>query len=190
MTQPDSKTEALRGLLAGCKRADRAMQEQLYVQYYSYALSVCLRYVRHREAAAEVLNDGFLKVFRDLHRFDSDRYELNTSFRGWLKRIMVRTAIDAYRATIKDQVLDNLDDLAHSPVDAVPTPVDALAYEDLLRVVQQLPPAYRMVFNLFVIDGYSHEEIAQQLHITTGTSKSNLFKARQHLQRLLTRQPS
>ena len=75
-------------------------------------------------------------------------------------------------------------------MDAVPTPVDALAYEDLLRVVQQLPPAYRIVFNLFVIDGYSHEEIAQQLHITTGTSKSNLFKARQHLQRLLTRQPS
>ena len=161
------------------------MQQQLYAQYYSYALGVCLRYVREREAAAEVINDGFLKVFRDLPRFDCDRYELDTSFRGWLKQIMVRTAIDAYRATVKDQVLDDLDDLAHHPADAVPTPLDALAYEDLLRLVQQLPPAYRVVFNLFAIDGYSHEEIAHQLGITTGTSKSNLFKARAHLQRLL-----
>jgi RNA polymerase sigma-70 factor (ECF subfamily) len=189
VTQPDSKTEALRELLAGCKRADRTMQHQLYTQYYSYALSVCLRYVRNRDAAAEVINDGFLKVFRDITRFDTDRYELSTSFRGWLKQIMVRTAIDAYRLTAKDQVLDDLDDLAYQPVDAVPTPLDALAYEDLLRVVQQLPPAYRLVFNLFAIDGYSHEEIAQQLHITTGTSKSNLFKARVYLQRLLTAHP-
>ena len=161
------------------------MQHQLYTQYYSYALSVCLRYVRNRDAAAEVINDGFLKVFRDITRFDADRYELSTSFRGWLKQIMVRTAIDAYRATAKDPVLDDLNDVTHQPVDVVHTPLDALAYEDLLRVVQQLPPAYRLVFNLFAIDGYSHEEIAKQLHITTGTSKSNLFKARLYLQRLL-----
>ena len=172
-------------LLTGCRRADRAAQQQLYRQYYSYALSVCLRYTRQRDEALEVVNDGFLKVFGSVSRFDAERYEVGSSFRGWLKKIMIRTAIDYFRAHEKHHLPQDLTDLPHEPADASHTPLDTLAYDDLLRLVQRLPPAYRTVFNLFAIDGYTHEEIAQHLGITTGTSKSNLFKARAYLQQFL-----
>ena len=154
-------------------------------QYYSYALSVCLRYTRQRDEALEVVNDGFLKVFGSVSRFDAERYEVGSSFRGWLKKIMIRTAIDYFRAHEKHHLPQDLADLPHEPADASHTPLDTLAYDDLLRLVQRLPPAYRTVFNLFAIDGYTHEEIAQHLGITTGTSKSNLFKARAYLQQFL-----
>lgn len=175
----------LHALLAGCRRGDRAAQQQLYGLYYSYALSICLRYTRQRDEATEVINDGFLKIFRDVARFDAGRYELGSSFRGWLKKIMVHTAIDYFRAHEKHHQADDLADLPHDPAAPDPTALDALAYDDLLRLVQQLPPAYRTVFNLFAIDGYTHDEIAQHLGISAGTSKSNLFKARTHLQHLL-----
>lgn len=185
MLSSDSSSEKLQALLAGCWRADRATQQQLYQLYYGYALSVCLRYTRQRDEAVEVVNDGFLKVFRDVSRFDPARYEIAGSFQGWLKKIMIRTAIDYFRANEKHHLPQDLGDLPHEPADATHTPLDTLAYDDLLRLVQLLPPAYRTVFNLFAIDGYSHEEIAQHLHITTGTSKSNLFKARACLQQFL-----
>ena len=175
----------LYALLAGCRQADRTMQQRLYGLYYSYALSICLRYTRQRDEAEEVVNDGFLKTFRDIGRFDAERFEVTSSFRGWLKKIMIRTAIDYFRAHEKHHAQDDLDHLAHDPTDHSLTPLDSLAYDDLLHLVQQLPPAYRTVFNLFAIDGYTHEEIAQHLGITTGTSKSNLFKARACLQHLL-----
>jgi len=158
------------------------MQQRLYGLYYSYALGICLRYTRQRDEAEEVVNDGFLKAFRDIGRFDADRYELSSSFRGWLKKIMIRTAIDYFRAHEKHHRRDDLADLPHEPADLSFSALEALAYDDLLRLVQQLPPAYRTVFNLFAIDGYTHDEIAQHLGITTGTSKSNLSKARAHLQ--------
>ena len=185
MSATDTSAEKLWALLAGCRRADRAQQQQLYRQYYSFALSVCLRYTRQRDEAVEVVNDGFLKVFRDVGRFDAERYELASSFRGWLKKIMIRTAIDYFRAHEKHHLAQDLADLPLEPADGGHTPLDTLAYDDLLRLVQLLPPAYRTVFNLFAIDGYTHEEIAQHLNITTGTSKSNLFKARAYLQEFL-----
>lgn len=185
MLKLDAQSELLVALLAGCRRADRAMQQRLYGLYYGYALSICLRYTRQRDEAVEVVNDGFLKVFRDISRFDTDRYEVASSFRGWLKKIMIRTAIDCFRANEKHHLPEDLADIPHEPIDPGLTPLDTLAYDDLLRLVQLLPPAYRTVFNLFAIDGYTHEEIAQHLHISTGTSKSNLFKARAHLQHLL-----
>lgn len=185
MSPADSSAEKLRALLTGCRGTDRAAQQQLYRQYYSYALSVCLRYTRQRDEAVEVVNDGFMKVFRDVQRFDAGRYELTGSFRGWLRKIMIRTAIDYFRAHEKHHAAQDLADLSHEPADASHTPLDTLAYDDLLRLVQQLPPAYRTVFNLFAIDGYTHEEIAQHLRISTGTSKSNLFKARGYLQQFL-----
>lgn len=185
MSESDPKSDVLRALLAGCRQANRPMQQQLYGLYYGYALSICLRYTRQRDEALEVVNDGFLKAFRDIGRFDADRYELSSSFRGWLKKIMIRTAIDAFRANEKHQQQQDLADLPAEPSDSAQTPLDTLAYDDLLRLVQQLPPAYRAVFNLFAIDGYSHDEIARHLGTTTGTSKSNLSKARVYLQHLL-----
>lgn len=184
---PGTAAEApLARLLAGCRRADRAQQQQLYLKYYSYALSVCQRYTRQRDEAEEAVNDGFMKVFQTLECFDLERYNLEASFRGWLKKIMICTAIDAFRASNKHHQATDLADLPYELTAVDHTPLDALAYDDLLALVQQLPPAYRTVFNLFAIDGYSHEEIAQQLGISTGTSKSNLFRARGHLQGALT----
>ncbi|HET9504346.1 MAG TPA: RNA polymerase sigma factor [Hymenobacter sp.] len=118
MSAPPASPEVLQALLAGCRRGDRAMQQRLYGLYYSYALGICLRYTRQRNEAEEVVNDGFLKTFRDLGRFDAERYELSSSFRGWLRKIMIRTAIDYFRAHEKHHRQDDLADLLHEPTDA------------------------------------------------------------------------
>ena len=174
-------------LLAACARQERVAQRRLYGQFHGFAMGICQRYARDREQALEAANDGFLKVFRDLRRFDAARHPTDVlgSFRGWLKRIMVHTAIDHYRANERHQHQQELDDAALNQADQGPTPLDNLSYDELLGLVQRLPPAYRAVFNLNVIDGFGHEEIAEQLHISVGTSKSNLFKARAHLRAML-----
>lgn len=164
-------------LLAGCLRNHRQSQELLYRQFYSYAMSVCLRYAPSRELALEVLNDGFLKVFTRL-----DQYDPAQPFKGWLRRILINAAIDHYRQEVRHQ---------HEDVEQLNTPsvaADAytqLAYEDLLALVKQLSPVYRLVFNLYVMDGFTHEEIAEQLGISVGASKSNLARAREKLRLLL-----
>ncbi len=176
-------------MLTGCRGLDRTSQRQLYQHYYSYALSICLRYLHDRDLALEAVNDGFLKVFQELPRFDTARYpDLAGSLRGWLHRIMVRTAIDRFRAANRQAFHTSLDDAgAAYPDTGSCSPLDSLAFEELLLLIGQLPPACRAVFNLYAIDGYTHEEIAEQLHISAGTSKSNLFKARAHLKNLLKR---
>ncbi|HEX8349063.1 MAG TPA: sigma-70 family RNA polymerase sigma factor [Hymenobacter sp.] len=186
MSQLDHTRERCLALLAGCRRAQRESQRQLYALYYGYALGICLRYVRDREQAMETVNDGFLKIFRDLNRFnDSQHPDVEGSFRGWLKRIMVHTAIDHFRAAEKHAFQQSLEEAAVFYPDAGSSPLDALSYEELLQLIYLLPPAYRTVFNLYVLDGFTHEEIADQLQISVGTSKSNLFKARAYLKDLL-----
>ncbi|RYU84437.1 RNA polymerase sigma factor [Hymenobacter persicinus] len=175
----------LTALLAGCRRAERESQRRLYGLYYSFAMSICLRYTRTRDEAMEAANDGFMKVFRDIGRFDPARHEVSSSFRGWLKRIMIHTAIDQYRSQHKHQYQEELSDAAYAQLDGGSTALDSLAYEELLALIQQLSPAYRTAFNLYVIDGFTHEEISQQLGISVGASKSNLSKARAHLKELL-----
>ena len=174
-------------LLAACQRQERGAQRRFYGQFHGYAMSVCLRYAHNREQALEAANDGFLKVFRDLYRFDATRHPADVpgSFRGWLRRIMIHTAIDHFRANERHQHYRELDDAALNQADHATTPLDTLSYDELLALVQRLPPAYRTVFNLAAIDGFGHEEIAAQLHISAGTSKSNLFKARAHLRTML-----
>ena len=183
----ESAPPALTGLLAACRRQERVAQRRLYGQFHGFAMGICLRYTRDRDQALEAANDGFLKAFRDLHRFDPDRHPADVpgSFRGWLKRIMVHTAIDHYRANERHQHRQELDDATLNQADDAATPLDTLGYEELLALVQRLPPAYRAVFNLAAIDGFGHEEIAEQLGISVGASKSNLFKARAHLRAML-----
>lgn len=125
--------------------------------------------------AADVLNDGFLKIFNNIHKYDPER-----PFKSWLGKILTNTAIDHYRLNLKFS--DHVDISEYEQIGTGAAVYDHLAYHDLLKLVQELSPAYRMVFNLFAIDGYSHEEIAETLNISVGTSKSNLFKARQKLQ--------
>lgn len=158
-------------LIKGCLERDRSSQKALYRQYFGYSLSICLRYAPNRDEAIETVNDGFMKVFTRLATFDPQR-----SFKSWLGKIMVNTAIDHYRVAHKHQQHDSLDSAAEAefPVSII----DQLSYNELIGLIQELPDSYRAVFNLHVIDGYKHEEIARMMAISVGTSKSNLFKAR------------
>ncbi|ADB40865.1 RNA polymerase sigma factor [Spirosoma linguale] len=173
---------ALNDLLAGCLRNQRKSQELLYKQFYGYAMSVCLRYAPTREGAVEVLNDGFLKVFTRLDQYDSAQ-----PFKGWLRRILINAAIDHYRQEVRHH---NHEDVEHIEQTVASESADAfgqLAHEDLMGLIQRLSPAYRLVFNLYVMDGFTHDEIAGQLGISVGASKSNLARARENLRVLLKR---
>ena len=170
--------EQLQQLIDGCVRNDAHSQKMLYKALYSYAMSICLRYSNNRYDASDIMNDGFYKVFNNITNYDHAK-----PFKAWLGRIMQNTAIDHYRANLKVAYLLDIEKADHVSVNSVVE--QNLAYEDLLALVQKLSPAYRTVFNLFAIDGYSHEEIADMLHINQGTSKSNLFKARKKLQEML-----
>jgi RNA polymerase sigma-70 factor (ECF subfamily) len=167
-------------LLAGCLRNQRQSQELLYRQFYGYAMSVCLRYAPTRESALEVLNDGFLKVFTRL-----DQYDATQPFKAWLRRIMINSAVDHYRQEVRHYNQDSLEQAEQLSASDTVDAYSQLAHEDLLVLIQRLSPAYRLVFNLYVMDGFTHEEIAGQLGISTGASKSNLARARENLRQLL-----
>ncbi|GAB2597282.1 RNA polymerase sigma factor [Spirosoma areae] len=170
---------ALSDILAGCLRNHRQSQALLYRQFYGYAMSVCLRYAPTRDGAVEVLNDGFLKVFTRL-----DQYDAAQPFKGWLRRIMINAAIDHYRQEVRHRH-DDIEQVEQTAVTAAADGFSQLAHEDLLGLIQRLSPAYRLVFNLYVMDGFTHEEIAGQLGISVGASKSNLARARENLRLLL-----
>jgi RNA polymerase sigma-70 factor (ECF subfamily) len=165
-------------LILGCKRNDRDSQRLLYQHYYSYALSICVRYSRSIPEAKEVVNDGFMKVFAKI-----DQYNQDAPFKGWIRKIMINASIDQYRKELKHQQHDNLASVFSSVIQ--PQAITDLSFEELIGLVQKLSPAYRAVFNLYVIDGYTHEEIGKILNISSGTSKSNLLKARENLKRML-----
>jgi RNA polymerase sigma factor (sigma-70 family) len=161
-------------------KKNRRSQELLYKQFYGYAMSICLRYTRSREEAKEILNDGFLKVFTKLESFDVSR-----PFKTWLSRIMINTALDHYRQEVRRDVFDDVEVAEQVSVDE--TVISKLSHEELVGLIQRLTPAYRLVFSLSVIDGYTHEEIAEQLNISVGASKSNLSRAREKLREMLSK---
>jgi RNA polymerase sigma factor (sigma-70 family) len=148
-------------------------------------MAICDRYTNNQEDAIEILNDGFLKIFREIHHYKPAYADVISSFKGWLRKIMVYTAIDHFRKNHKHQVVTDLDNVVYQVTAESEDVVDKLSYEEIIRSIQDLSPAYRAVFNLFVIEGLSHDEIAEQLEISTGTSKSNLSKARKQLQKIL-----
>jgi RNA polymerase sigma-70 factor (ECF subfamily) len=165
-------------VLAGCLKGDRKSQELLYQQFYSYGMSICLRYTATREEASEVLNDSFMKVFQHLGQYDA-----NKPFLGWFRRILINTAINYYKKHLKHHRVQDID--TAPPVPVTRDVISHLSYQEIIGLVQQLTPTYRTVFNLYVIDGYSHEEIARMLHISEGASKSNLSRARANLRNML-----
>lgn len=165
-------------IIKGCINKERSSQYLLYKEFYSYGMAICRRYVMTEVEAAEVLNNSFLKVFTHI-----DRYDASKPFKAWIARIITNTAIDHYRMNLKFSDHDDINTYTHLGKGAIV--YEQLAYKDLLELVRGLSPAYRTVFNLYAIDGYTHEEIAALLNISVGTSKSNLFKARQKLQEKL-----
>jgi len=168
----------LHELINGCINQDRKCQKELYKAFYGFAMAICLRYAGNRDEAAEVMNRGFLKVLTHISTYNETQ-----PFKPWIGRIMINTSIDFYRSKLKlayTEDIDEADDISGGDL-----PDKNLNYEDLLKMVQVLPQGYRTVFNLFAIEGYSHEEIAVMLHINMGTSKSNLHKARQKLKAMI-----
>ncbi len=170
--------EELRQLIRGCIKQDRKCQKMLYKAFYGFSMGICLRYAGNRDEAAEVMNQGFFKVFTHI-----ESYDITRPFKAWLGKIMMNVSIDFYRANLKMAYTEDLDSAEH--ISDGDLSDKNLHYNDLLVMVQQLPKAYRTVFNLFAVDGYSHEEIASMLNINIGTSKSNLHKARQKLKRMI-----
>lgn len=170
-----AKPDNILDLIQGCIDHHRNSQQQLYQQFYGYGMSICLRYTRNEDEAVEVLNDGFMKVYQGLKGFDTSK-----SFPAWFRRILINTAINHYHKTKKYQNHDPIE-TQEAILDDNPTIISQLSYEEIFALIQQLTPMYRTVFNLYVIDGYTHEEISKELDISVGTSKSNLSRARAHL---------
>ncbi len=177
--------EQLKRIINGCLENDRRSQQELFQLYYGKMLSVCMRYANDRDSAEEVLQEGFIKIFDKLKAFN---YE--GSFEGWMRRIMSNTAIDSIRKSKKDPILtDNDEDFklgSEDPmVDLEELEFVGLKAEIAMEAINELSPAYRSVFNLYVFEDYTHKEIAEILGISEGTSKSNLSKAKMNLQKVL-----
>lgn len=165
-------------LLQGCKEGNRIAQKCLYERYFGKMMGIAMRYTKHQEEAIEILNTAFLKIFTSL-----DKYEDNNNLAGWIAKIIFNTAIDHVRRHTKYRQVMNFEVEHDAPVQN--DSIDNLNTEDLFRLIQKLPAASRAVFNLYVIDGYKHKEIAEMLDITVGTSKWHLANARKELQELI-----
>ncbi|MEM1135401.1 MAG: sigma-70 family RNA polymerase sigma factor [Bacteroidota bacterium] len=174
----ESSDKRLRSLLKGCRKKSRKAQKELYMLYYNYAMSIAMRYSNNLMEAQEITNDTFIKVFSKLELYDETK-----SFKGWLRRILVNTSIDYYRKSLKFSQYKDIEEAQnmHGEEQAI----SKLSEMELMEAIQQLSPAYRTIFNLYVIEGYKHEEIALRLGINVGTSKSNLAKARAKLKELI-----
>jgi RNA polymerase sigma-70 factor (ECF subfamily) len=165
-------------LIQGCIDGDRQMQEHLYKRFASKMYGVCLRYVANTDDANDILQEGFIKVYKNL-----DKFRREGSFEGWVRRIFVNTAIEQFRKKVK---LYNVDEVQENTIeDKELTALDLLATKDIINIVNELSPGYKAVFNLHVIEGFSHKEIAEVLGITEGTSKSQLARAKGVLKKII-----
>lgn len=172
-------------IIKGCLQNDRASQKLLYEQFYGKMLGVCLRYSKNSDDAKDTLHEGFIKIFNSLKNFNN-----KGSFEGWVRRIMVNTAIDHLRKNKHDYLIVSTvyaNDKAANTAEEINDEEILLHIdkEEILKAVQELTPAYRTVFNLYVIEEYTHKEIADLLDISEGTSKSNLSKAKFNLRKNL-----
>jgi RNA polymerase sigma-70 factor (ECF subfamily) len=170
-------------LLDGCVAGRRNAQNMLYRKYASTMMAVCMRYARDRSEAEDLLQEGFLKVFQKI-----STYRREGSFEGWIKRIMINNALNQFRKNKKIPYYRDIEEvneielLSPDEVKEVDFPVSA---DILLSLIQMLPPGYRMVFNMYVFEEYSHKDIADMLNISENTSKTQLLKARRLLRKRL-----
>jgi RNA polymerase sigma-70 factor (ECF subfamily) len=164
-------------LITACKKNDKQAQMALFRLYHEKFLGICLRYLYQKEIAEEVLMDSFMTIFQKIDQYKSD------SFEGWMKTIVIHKAIDYYRKHKKDPILTEIEN--HSNKVSVQKPNQKLEAEDLMKLLEKLPLGYRMVFNMYAIEGYRHKEIADKLGISVNTSKTQYLKARKKLQELM-----
>jgi RNA polymerase sigma factor (sigma-70 family) len=181
--------QAFAKLIDGCIAGDRRSQQRVYELFYGKMMAVCLRYTKNHDQAKDILQDGFIKVFRSM-----DAFNRAGSFEGWIRRIMVNTAIDYFRRTKNSYLLlgeeRSIEDFGDQDEedtlqDESPEEEMDLKPADVINAMQKLTPAYRTVFNLYVFEEMTHKEIADVLGINIGTSKSNLAKAKHNLKKLL-----
>ena len=167
-------------LIQSCIEGDRNSQSRLYELFIPKMFAVCLRYSKNREEAEEIVQEGFVQVFKSLRNFKHEG-----SFEGWIRRIMVYCCVKHFRSKTKMHLVVDIESVNVEEVDNEDV-LARLGKKELLKMVQSLPPAYRMIFNLYVFEGMKHREIAEQLGISEGTSKSNFFDAKVILQRAVT----
>ncbi len=188
----DPVPETHAALIDGCLQGDRRSQQRVYELFYGKMMAVCLRYTKNTDQAKDILQDGFIKLFQSMGQFNR-----NGSFEGWIRRIMVNTAIDHFRRSKHAYLLlgtdRSIEDVGDEDDDLYQEEVDLEGPEyraaDVINAMQKLTPAYRTVFNLYVFEELTHKEIALKLGINEGTSKSNLAKAKLKLKKLLTKGP-
>jgi RNA polymerase sigma factor (sigma-70 family) len=164
--------------IQACINNERWAQKQLYESHYSMMMGVCLRYANCEEDALDILHEGFIKIFKNIAKYNS-----GTSLTAWIRRIIINSAIDYYRKELRRKTEDLSQAYYVGTHD--PDAISQLNAEEILKALQQLTLSYRSVFNLYVIEGYSHREIAEILGITESTSRSNLVKARTKLKQIL-----
>ena len=167
---------SLEQLIENCKSNDTKAQSELYKLFSSKLFTVCLKYSRNYVEAEDNLQDAFLTIFKKI-----EQYKNKGSFEGWLKRVTVNTVLQQYR---KEKVFDIVNETIADEVE-IEIDEDDLSIDYLLQIIQELPDRYRLVFNMYVLDGYSHKDIAEMLEINIGTSKSNLARARQILKQTI-----
>lgn len=178
MNPSDNHTPSETDLIQGCIDEDRQMQQLLYNIYASKMYGVCLRYAGNSEDANDILQEGFVKVYKNISKFRREG-----SFEGWIRRIFVNTAIEQFRKKVK---LYNVTEVQENTIqDKELDVLDTLAVKDIVNIVNELSPGYKAVFNMHVIEGYSHKEIADLLGINEGTSKSQLARAKGVLKKLV-----
>ena len=170
--------QEIRQVLQGCSLKNRASQKELYKQFYPYAMSVSMRYLQDQQIAEQAVNDSYMKVFKHIKQFD-----LEKSFKPWFRQILVNTSIDYLNKNKKLKMNTSI-----TEANEVPDREDIISrisYKELTTLIHSLSDAYRTIFNMYVIDGFKHEEIASKLGISVGTSKSNLSKARTNLKSMI-----
>ena len=173
-------------MLSGCRNNERGSQKELYQLLKGYAMKICYRYQNRAEHVEEVVNEGFTKLFKNIHQFDENRHaDISIALKGWFKRILINTCIDYYRKNASYINGQTLYKKTEKIADHTETGLDILSYKEIIGAIRELSPAYRTVFNLFVIEGMKHKEIGDHLGISIGASKSNLSKARENLRKIL-----
>ena len=168
----------IKNIINGCLKGDRRDQEILYRRYAARLYAVCLQYSGNDEEARDILQEGFIKIYENLAH-----YKYEGSFDGWVRRIMVNTALEKFRIRHNLYRVDDIDQIPEPNAEPDNEDYAGLEARDLMEIIRELPPRYRIVFNLFAIEGYSHKEIGGMMSISEGTSKSNLSRARVILQR-------
>ncbi|OQX80886.1 MAG: RNA polymerase subunit sigma-70 [Bacteroidetes bacterium 4484_276] len=166
------------GIIKNCKSGRLKHQGKLYKHFYGYAMAICLRYAYTKTDASEILNDSFLKVFNNINNFDE-----GLPFKPWLRKIIVNTAIDYYRKNAKFVSMLEIEQAENEGfnIDAV----DNLTYNDLKNILDRLPEPYRLIFNLYEIEGYTHKEIGEKTGLGESTSRSYLTRAKKKLRILV-----